>query len=243
MLMGLRKAQADGDGMTLVDHLGELRRRIIISIIVLLVGFLVGFYYSKPLVDYFLRLPGQLVYLYPGEAFFVHLTVAAVVGVVLSFPVVLYQIVRFVLPGLRDKEKQVLYLGLPFSLAMFVIGVVFAYQVILPLAYAFFMGFGTEKLEPLISVGNYVSFVLGLVLPFGIVFQLPLVVMLLTGVGVLNPGFLVRNRRYVILVIFVVAALLTPPDIISQSLMAIPMLFLYEVSIFLSRLVFRRKVS
>lgn len=241
MLKGLRKARAEGDGMTLVDHLAELRRRIIVVIIALFAGFLVGFYYSKPIVEFFLRLPGQLVYLYPGEAFFVHLTVAAIVGVVLSFPVVLYQILRFILPGLQDKEIRVLYLGLPFAMVMFVVGVVFAYQVILPLAYAFFMGFGTETLEPLISVGNYVSFVLGLVLPFGLVFQLPLVVLLLTGVGILNPRFLIKNRKYVILVIFVVAAILTPPDIISQFLMAVPMLLLYEVSIFLSRLMFRRR--
>jgi sec-independent protein translocase protein TatC len=243
MLKGLQKARAEGDGMTLVDHLAELRRRIIIIIVALCAGFFVGFYYSKPIVEFFLRLPGQLVYLYPGEAFFVHLTVAAVVGVVLSFPVALYQVLRFILPGLRDREIRVLYLGLPFSMGLFVIGVVFSYQLILPLAYAFFMGFGTESLEPLISVGNYVSFVLGLVLPFGLVFQLPLVVLLLTGVGILSPNFLVRNRKYVILILFVVAAVLTPPDIISQSLMAIPMILLYEISIFLSRLVYRRRNS
>lgn len=238
-----RGEPSNSEDMTLVDHLTELRRRIIIVIVALVAGVLVGFYYSSPIVEYFMRLPGELVYLYPGEAFFVHLTVALVVGVILSFPIILYQIIRFVLPGLLAREIRILYLGLPFAMVMFAGGVIFAYQVILPLAYAFFMGFGTDSLVPLISIGSYVSFVLGLVLPFGAVFQMPLIILLLTGAGILNPATLVRYRKYIVLVIFIIAAILTPPDIISQTLMALPMLFLYELSILLSRLVFRKKLA
>lgn len=238
-----RKAQTASGGMTLVDHLAELRRRIMIIIGTLVVAVLVGFYYSSPIVDYFMQIPGELVFLYPGEAFIVHLTVSLAVGIVLSFPVMLYQVIRFILPGLLAKEIRVLYIGLPFSMGMFVLGVVFAYKAILPLAYKFFMGFGTATLEPLISIGSYVSFVLGLVIPFGVIFQLPLIVLLLTGIGILRPTTLVRYRKYIILTIFVVAALLTPPDVVSQALMALPMLLLYEFSILLSRVVFRRKLA
>jgi sec-independent protein translocase protein TatC len=103
--------------------------------------------------------------------------------------------------------------------------------------------FGTEQLEPLISIGNYVSFVIGLILPFGVIFQLPLIVLLLTGVGILHPDVLVRNRKYIILLIFVLAAVLSPPDIVSQVLMALPMLLLYELSILLCRVVFRQKLQ
>lgn len=227
--------------MTLVEHLAELRTRIIISILTLAVGVVVGFYYSSPLVEFITRLPGDLVYLYPGEAFMVHLQVALIVGVMLSSPVVLYQVIRFVVPGLLAKERRILSVGLPLSLLLFVVGIVFAYQVILPLAYKFFLGFSSDSLEPMISIGNYVAFVFRLVLPFGLVFQLPLFVLILTSIGVLSPAFLVRSRKYMILVIVIVATVLTPPDVISQTLMALPMLILYEVSIVLARLVVRNK--
>ena len=105
--------------MTLVEHLAELRRRIIISVLALALGVVVGFYYSSPMVQFLLRLPGGLVYLYPGEAFFVHLEVALVVGIVLSSPVVLYQVVRFIAPGLLAQEKRILQVGLPAALLMF----------------------------------------------------------------------------------------------------------------------------
>jgi sec-independent protein translocase protein TatC len=150
-------------------------------------------------------------------------------------------VIRFVVPGLLAKERRILSVGLPLSLLLFVVGIVFAYQVILPLAYKFFLGFSSDSLEPMISIGNYVAFVFRLVLPFGLVFQLPLFVLILTSIGVLSPAFLVRSRKYMILVIVIVAAVLTPPDVISQTLMALPMLILYEVSIVLARLVVRKK--
>lgn len=236
-----RSRQVSAEGLTLVEHLAELRTRIIISILTLAVGVVVGFYYSSPLVEFITRLPGDLVYLYPGEAFMVHLQVALIVGVMLSSPVVLYQVIRFVVPGLLAKERRILSVGLPLSLLLFVVGIVFAYQVILPLAYKFFLGFSSDSLEPMISIGNYVAFVFRLVLPFGLVFQLPLFVLILTSIGVLSPAFLVRSRKYMILVIVIVATVLTPPDVISQTLMALPMLILYEVSIVLARLVVRNK--
>lgn len=231
----------DGAGMTLVEHLAELRRRIMISILALAVGVVVGFSYSSPIVRFLMRLPGELVYLYPGEAFFVHLEVALVLGVVLSSPVVLYQVISFVTPGLLPREKRVLHLGLPLALIMFAVGIVFAYQVVLPLAYRFFLGFSSDSLEPMISIGNYVSFVLRLVLPFGLVFQLPLIAMVLAGTGILSPGTMVRYRKYILLVIFIVAAVMTPPDVVSQTFMALPMVLLYEVSILLAKLIARRK--
>mgnify|MGYP000872147248 CR=1 FL=1 len=230
-------------GMSLVDHLAELRKRIMIIVGTLVLGIVVGFYYSPLLVEYVMRIPGELVFLYPGEAFIVHLTVALVAGIVVDLPIILYQVIRFLVPGLMEREIRALFLGLPFSLGLFALGAVFAYKAILPIAYRFFMGFGTEQLAPLISIGNYVSFVLGLVVPFGVVFQLPLVVLLLAGVGILHPDTLARYRKYIILLIFIVAAVLTPPDIVSQVLMALPMLVLYEVSILLCRIVFRKKLA
>ncbi len=241
MLNWRRGRHTNAEGMTLVEHLAELRRRIIISALTLLAAVVVGFYYSPPIVGFITKLPGELVYLYPGEAFFVHLKVALIVGIIVSSPVILYHGIRFVVPGLLEKEKRILYVGLPLAVAMFAVGVVFAYKVIMPLAYAFFLGFGTESLSPMISIGSYVSFVLGLVLPFGVVFQLPLIVLILTSAGIISPETLVRYRKYFILAIVIVAAVLTPPDVISQALMALPMLILYEASILLAKLIVRKR--
>lgn len=229
--------------MTLVDHLSELRRRIIVTISTVLVAFFVGFYFSPRIVNFFLNIPGELVYLYPGEAFFAHLKIAFVFSLILGFPIILYQVISFVLPGLNSKEKKVLTTGLPFAMLLFIVGITFGYTIILPIAYKFFMGFGTKNLQPLISIGNYISFVVGLIIPFGIVFQLPLIVLLLTNIGILKPAILVRYRKHTIFLVFILSAILTPPDVISQTLMAIPMLLLYEFSILLSRFVFRKKFA
>ncbi|NMB19727.1 MAG: twin-arginine translocase subunit TatC [Firmicutes bacterium] len=243
MLRRLQNGKNPAEGMSLVDHLTELRRRIIVIIATLALGIIVGFYYSPSIVEYVMRIPGELVFLYPGEAFIVHLTVALIVGCFLDLPVILYQVIRFLVPGLREKEVRALFIGLPFSLALFAFGVLFAYKAILPIAYRFFMGFGTEQLAPLISIGNYVSFALGLIVPFGVVFQLPLIVLLLAGVGILHPQTLVRHRKYFVLIIFILATVLTPPDVVSQLLLALPMLLLYEFSILLCRIVFRKKLA
>ncbi len=243
MLARLKQAGQAEEGMSIVDHLTELRQRIIIVIAALVVGVLIGFYFASSIVDYLLLIPEKLVYLYPGEAFFVHLKLALVGGLGLAGPVILYQLISFILPALRQNERTILFVGLPFVLLLFLAGVVFAYKLILPLAFSFFMGFGTDSLEPLISINSYISFVLGLIIPFGLVFQLPLVVVLLTSIGILTPQILVRYRKFMVLIIFIVSTVLTPPDIISQVLMGLPMILLYELSILLSRSAFWRRKS
>lgn len=240
MFQRLRKQASSQSEMTLVEHLAELRRRIIITLLTLAAGVVIGFYFSDEVVAYVTRLPGSLVYLHPGESFFVHLKLALVLGLAGASPMILYQLVGFVSPALDNMEKRVLFVGIPFSVLLFVGGVAFAYQVIVPIAYRFFMSFGSGMLQPLISIGNYVSFVLGIILPFGAVFQLPLVVVLLCRVGILTPQILTRYRKFIVLGVFLIAAVLTPPDIISQTLMALPMLILYELSIVLGKVVVRK---
>lgn len=241
MLQRLRRKANQQSDMTLVEHLTELRRRIIITLLAVAIAVVVGFYLSDRIVAYIAELPGSLVYLYPGEAFFVHLKLALVFGLAAASPVILYQLVGFVTPALNDVEKRALFVGIPFAALMFAGGVVFAYQVIVPIAYRFFMSFGSGTLQPVISIGSYVSFVLGIILPFGVVFQMPLVVVLLCWAGILTPQTLIRYRRFIILGVFVAAAIFTPPDVISQTLMAGPMLLLYELSILLGKVVVRKK--
>lgn len=226
---------------TLVDHLRELRQRLIISLVSLVICVGIGFYFSENILDHLLTLPGDLVYLYPGEAFFTFLKIALLLGFVIASPILLYQVLAFILPGLSRDERRTLLVGLPFALILFAIGVAFSYLVMLPIAYRFFMGFATENLTPLISIGNYISFVLGLILPFGFVFQLPLLVIILTSIGLLTPEFLRKNRKFMILIVFTFSAILTPPDFISQTLMAGPLLLLYEISIIIARMVYWRR--
>lgn len=239
----LRKRREIKDKMTLVGHLTELRRRIIFIISALVIGVLVGFYFSGSILKFLLTIPGELVYLYPGEAFFVHMKLAIIIGIVIASPVLLAQLLGFVFPALQQRQRKKIVLALPFMLTLMVIGIFFAYTVILPITYRFFMEFGTEMLQPLISVGSYVSFVLGITLPFGIVFQLPMIVLLLTSIGIITPELLTRSRKIMMLVIFIIAAILTPPDVISQVLMAIPMLLLYELSVVIAKVVFRRRLK
>lgn len=227
--------------MNLVDHLAELRRRIIISGLSLIIGVVLGFYFAESILQKLLELPGDLVYLYPGEAFFAYLKIALIMGIVLALPIILYQLLAFIVPGLEPKERKALLTGIPFAILLFAGGSFFAYRFLMPIAYLFFMGFATEGLKPMISIGSYLSFVLGVVLPTGLVFQLPLVVILLTSVGILQPTFLASNRKFVILAVFIMAAFLTPPDVVSQTLLAVSMLLLYEISIVLSKVMYNRR--
>ncbi|MDW7649822.1 MAG: twin-arginine translocase subunit TatC [Bacillota bacterium] len=239
--MKARRNKKHTDELTLIGHLDELRWRLVVCGLALAGGVAVGFFFAAVLQDFLLHVPGDLVYLAPGEAFFTHLRLAVTIGLVLAAPMVLSQAAAFIAPGLTDGEKKYLYIGLPAAMLLFVSGVFFAYKVMLPLTYAFFLGFGSDRLTAMISVGSYISFVLGLVIPFGVVFQLPLLVMILTGVGLVTPYFFKSNRKYAVLVIFILAALLTPPDLISQMLMAGPLLLLYEFSVFMAALVYRRR--
>lgn len=226
--------------LTIVEHLEELRKRIIICLItVFIVGFFCFFYIDNILL--ILSKPvGKLIFLKPTEAFVTKIKLSFYSAVFISMPVILYQIWKFINPGLIEIERRILYLAIPCSYLLFISGVTFAFFGVLPTGMKFLLNYGTENIQPMISVSSYISFVMIFLLAFGIIFQLPLVVLLLTKLGIVTPEWLIRHRKYAILVIFIIAGIITPgPDIFSQFLMAIPTLILYELSILLSRLVHR----
>ncbi len=249
--------------LPLTAHLQELRQRLIKSLIAVGIGFGVCFAFSERLfrfltlplrVDLHLKLrypylelipkekPIQkLVFLAPAEAFWMHIKVSIVAGVVLSIPIILYQIWQFVAPGLLPHEKK--YVG-PFIVAgtgLFLIGDVFCFLVILPFAMGFLLTYKTGSLMPMISVGSYIDFTLKFLLAFGAIFELPIVILFLTRMGIVTPKTLSKNRKYAILIAFVLAAILTPtPDAFNQTLMAGPILILYEAGIIISK-VFSKK--
>lgn len=237
----------DDKSMTLTEHLEALRRVLIVSIIALAIATIaVYFGFREQLLALILRPMTEVgikpVFITPWEAFFTTIKICVVAAVFLALPVILWEVWSFVLPALHSHERRLVYMLMPASILLFFGGIVFGYLVVFPAAIRFLLVTASEGFTPFITISKYFSFLSLFVLPFGAVFQLPLVMILLTNLGLVTPSFLAKNRKYAILIIFIVAAIVTPtPDMVSQTLMALPMVVLYEASIWLSYLVRRKK--
>ena len=221
--------------MTLVEHLSELRRRIVIAVVAIVIGSAIGFYFSPQVIE-ILRAPigDTLFFTSLGGAFFVRLKIALFIGVVIAAPIVLYELWAFVSPGLTARERSVARPWVPLALLFLALGVAVGYLT-LPYATAFLLSFQIPgAVEPLITVESYFGFVTTLFLAFGLVMEFPIVLVLLAKVGIVSAEGLRRNRRYVLLGIFVLAVVVTPGgDPISPTIMALVMYPLYELTIFL----------
>jgi len=223
--------------MTIIEHLEELRLRLLISVAAFAVATIASFVFVERILGVLIRPVGRVVFLAPTEAFFVRIKVAALAGALLSLPVVLYQLWRFVAVGLTPTERRYALGLLPVSLVLFVGGATFAFFTILPVGVRFLLSYQTEALVPMISIGAYTSFATAFILAFGLVFQLPVVVLLLARLGIVTPATLAAGRRYAILGIVALSAVLTPGgDVVSQALMAVPTYLLYEASIWVARI-------
>ncbi|MBW2020747.1 MAG: twin-arginine translocase subunit TatC [Deltaproteobacteria bacterium] len=219
-------------------HLEELRRRLIVCFIAVGIGFVISYAFSKRLFELLMKpllaaMPPEEKLIYTGlpEAFFTYLKVAFLAGVLLAVPVILYQLWMFIAPGLYDKEKRLILPVVLLSSLFFLGGSLFGYFVVFPFGFKFFMGFSSDYVRPLPSMKEYLSFSAKLLFAFGIVFELPLFVTFLARLGIVDDKFLKAKRKYAILLFFVFAAILTPPDVITQVMMAGPLILLYEVSI------------
>jgi sec-independent protein translocase protein TatC len=252
------------DKAPLTEHLGELRNRILISLIAIAIVFGICFYYSENIfrlltspihntLNFSLKSPYisitpsknpglNLVFLAPAEALWMHIKISFIGAFIISSPLIFYEIWRFIAPGLLEKEKKY---ALPFvctTTFLFLIGALFCFIIVLPFAMNFLLTYKTENLQPMISVGKYIDFCLKFILAFGAIFELPVVSVFLTKMGIVTPEFLAKNRKYAVLIAFVAAALLTPtPDAFNQSLMAIPIIILYEAGIWASKILNRKK--
>lgn len=237
--------QADGGKMPFLAHLGELRYRIMVSVVAIGLAMLPTFYLSEHIINYLARpLSVQLVFLEPTEPFWVNFKVALVAGFFLTLPVVLYQVWAFVSPGLLAHERRFAGPFIVIGTLSFALGATFALTVIVPFAIKFLLGFKTANLVPTLSVNRYVDFVLKFTIAFGLVFELPLAITLGARLGLVTPEFLAKNRKYAILINFVIAAILTPtPDAFNQTLMAGPLILLYEVGIIAARVFGRRRAA
>ena len=247
--MAIFEKNAAGE-MPFLDHLEELRWRVLWSVLALVIASIAGFVLVTRLdvlgilvapIEPFLN-GTKLKYLSPTDPFFITLKLAILVGFVLAAPIMIYQLWAFLAPALLPSEKRVIVPALYMGLVLFAAGVVMAYELVLPMTLRFTMGFQTESLEQSIVIGAYMSVVTRLLLSFGVVFELPVVVLILSALGVVTPEFLASKRRHALAIITIVAALLTPGDVITVTIMMMaPLAILYEFSIFLSRLVVRRR--
>lgn len=235
--------------MPFLDHLEELRRRILWSLLALGVCFGAGLAAVHYLdVTRFLLEPGQevmgpdwqLIYLAPADAFFVFLKISLTVGLVLASPIIVYQVWAFLAPALEKREKRTILPALFMGLVLFLIGVALAYFLALPLTLRFLTGFMADFMVPNLTAAGYFGFVVQLLLGFGILFELPVVILVLSVLGVVTPAFLRSKRRHAIVILTVVAAMLSPGDMVQLTVLAmVPLILLYEFSIWLSALAWR----
>ena len=217
--------------MSLSDHLTELRQRILWSLAAWALGTAISSLFIDNIIAVLTAPVQNLYYMRPAEAFFIYIKVALAFGLFLAAPLVLYQLWAFLKPALLCNEKHFLQIVVPVSLLLFWGGLLFADSFVFPQALSFFTTFAEGKIAPLLSIESYLEFYLMLVLPFGVIFNLPMVLVLLAQLGLINAGMLAVGRKYMILGAFVFAGIITPtPDIVTQTLLAGPMIVLYEIS-------------
>lgn len=233
--------------LPLSAHLEELRKRLIYSFISIGVAFGLSYAFIQQIVGFLMRplvknLPqgSSLIFTAVPEAFFTYLKAAILSGVFFSAPFILYQLWAFISPGLYTREKKYALPYLFVSSAFFLLGAAFCYFVFFPVIFRFFLSFATDSIRPLPAIKEYLSFTIKLLLAFGLLFQWPPLILFLSRMGVVHPGTLAKNRKYAILVIFVIAALVTPPDLVSQILLAGPLMAMYEASIWMAK-IFKKK--
>lgn len=231
--------------MGVVDHIREFRNRLFVIVIVFVIAMVVCLKYASPIVE-ILQVPSSglysFIYISPQELFYQYIKVSLIGGVVVAAPVILYELLAFASPGLRPTEKTFIRIILGLGLVFFLLGVLFAYEILLPFMLKFFISINNNSgIEAQISIEKYLSLCLSILSMMGVVFEMPVLTILLTQMGFLKPEWLRKSRRIVIVACFVIGAIITPPDIVSQVMVAIPMMGLFEISILFSSIVRRRK--
>ncbi|GAB6072060.1 twin-arginine translocase subunit TatC [Venenivibrio stagnispumantis] len=236
----------------ITEHLAELRDRLIKIIIAVFIGIVISFTQASKLFE-FLKYPLQkvnpnmkLYFLSPTEPFFTALKISALAGVIITSPIIFYQIWKFIEPALYENEKKLVLPFVLFTTIFFIVGCAFCFYLVLPVALNFFINFGNIQLgaEAIFSVKDYISFVTRMIFAFGITFELPVILSLLARIGIITPELLKKYRSYFIVAAFVIAAILTPtPDMFSQLMLALPLVAFYELSIFIAKILYPRSTK
>jgi Twin arginine targeting (Tat) protein translocase TatC len=224
-------------GQSLIEHLGELRTRLVRCVFILFVATGVAYGFSEKIFN-FVRAPiapylpgGGLIFTGPMDKFIAHLKLSFVCGIIISCPLWLYQVWLFVAPGLYQKEKRYTAGFIVSGTGLFLLGAAFSYWIAMPMAFQFLMNYGGDIDKPMISIDQYMGFFTQLCLMFGVAFELPLIIVVLGMMGIVSQAFLRKNRRYAIMTIAVIAAVITPPDLLSMVMMLAPMVVLFEAAV------------
>lgn len=223
------------DTYTFFQHWDELRARLLWSTLAVLAATFLAYTFSDELMSILIRPIGSVVFKSPPDAFIARVNLSLVAGIIMALPIVLLQIWGFVAGGLKPTERKAVTVFAPLSILMFLAGVSFAYFAVIPVTIRFLMGFSSPQLVPMITVDSYISFVGSTLFAFGVIFETPLILLFLTKIGIATPEFLIQKRRYAIMIILFVSAIITPPDCITLLMMSVPLLLLYEAGILISK--------
>jgi sec-independent protein translocase protein TatC len=245
----MQESNGSGQGQSLIEHLTELRDRIVRAAWAIGIATAACWFFNEQLFDIIRRpimethMLDGLVFTHPIDSFMAHVKVALVAGIVLSCPFWLFQAWQFVAPAMYEHERRASIVFIAAGTGLFAVGVSFAYFLVLPAAFKFLLSFGGGTDKPMITIKEYFSFFTSMLLVFGFAFELPLVIVVLGALGIVDQKFLREKRRIMIFVLAVVSALVTPPDAASMMMLLVPLIVLYEISIYLVGMIASRKSS
>ncbi len=232
------------------SHLKELRDRLVICIIAVAIAFIFTYYFKEKLFDFLMQpfikvMPAKSSFVFTGitEAFITYFKISIVAGIFLAAPVILYEFWMFVAPGLYENEKKYVYPFIFSGSLCFILGALFCYFVVMPNIYRFFVSYAQDFVTPMPDLKEYMGLTLKLLIIFGLIFELPLVAFYLSKAGIVNAKMLAKKRRYAILTVFIVSAIITPPDVVSMILVAIPLWGLYELGILIAKVFGKKEIT
>ncbi|USK33197.1 twin-arginine translocase subunit TatC [Bacillus sp. F19] len=229
--------------VALTVHLEELRKRLIYILGSFLVFFALSFAFVEQIYMWLVKdLEFKLALLGPGDVLWIYFKIAAVCSIALTIPLAAYHVWRFVLPALQEHEKKATFMLIPALFLLFILGITFGYFLVFPIVLSFMQELAGEGFQQFYTSEKYFSFLISLTVPFGILFELPVVILFLTSIGILNPQMLKKSRKIAYFVILITSVLITPPDLISDILVLVPLVLIYEVSINLSSFIYRKKL-
>jgi sec-independent protein translocase protein TatC len=230
--------------LNIIDHLDELRKRLIITLAAFIIFFIVGFIFVEEIYNWLVRdLEVKLIVLGPSDILWVYFMLAAVIAFAGTIPVLATQIWLFIKPALKPIERKISLSYVPALFILFIVGLSFGYFVIFPTVMNFLIELGGEMMVTNFTAEKYFQFIFNTTIPFGVLFELPVVMMFLTSLGIINPYVLSKIRKYAYFVLIIIAIFISPPDFMSDFLVAVPLIFLYEISVSFSKIVYKRKLK
>lgn len=230
--------------LNLIEHLDELRKRLMITVVTFLIFLCVAFFFVNDIYLFFTRnLDNLLIVLGPSDVIWIYFTIATIIAIAFTIPVLALQIWLFVKPALKKHEQRIALFYVPALFILFIGGLAFGYFIIFPIVLQFLIELGSGAMEISFTVDRYFKFLVNMSLPFGVLFELPVVMMFLTSLGILDPYVMAKIRKYAYFVLIVIAIVITPPEFMSDFIVSVPLLLLYEISISLSKIVYKRKLK